>query len=62
MQKHETQAHDAGETARDNLEAKSRSLEIHRYGIWTVAQNRTFYKQKGGTGRAVAKSFLQRNS
>jgi len=30
MQKHKTQEHDAGETARDNLEAKSRSLEIHR--------------------------------
>ncbi|HZM20831.1 MAG TPA: hypothetical protein VFC02_03745 [Anaerolineales bacterium] len=30
MQKHETQEHDAGETASDNLEAKSRSLEIHR--------------------------------
>jgi len=30
MQKQQTQEHDAGETARDNLEAESRSLEIHK--------------------------------
>jgi len=30
MQKHVTQAHDAGETARDTREFKSHSVEIHR--------------------------------